>query len=286
MIDTNDMNLIVSCPNDGGLVRILNGEPVYVDRYSTTGLCFHEGKLFRCLQNSIDTPLEMIVYAKQRNYSLVLPEIRDVHDILSYDGKLFMVSTGSNEIFEVSAQSFEILDRFKLKGKGDAWHLNCLEVHENRLLVSAFGKFRRHRGYKGRTVKAGIVFDLISGKTLYRGFSQPHSPKIIDNRLFICDSEQRKIHRIDLKTGARRSIEFENYTRGIAYSDKYIYIGVSSSRNIAQELKTSKIVVLDRMTLERLHEIRLEFSEIYSICAMPENFQLSLEFPQRSVLSA
>lgn len=257
-------------------MRIHNGVPEYVDNVSTTGLCLYDGKVFRCIQNAIDTPLKMIVYGKDETVTLDFPEIRDVHDILGYDGKIFLISTGLNEIFGISAETYEILDRFKFRGKGDAWHLNCLEVHENRLLVSAFGRFRRHRGYKGRTKGAGILFDLLSGKTLIGGFSQPHSPKMIDGSLFICDSEEKTVNRVELKTGERAILEFENYTRGISFSDEHIYVGVSSSRNIAQQSKTSKVIVLDRKSLARIGEIELRFSEIYSICTVPERLELRL----------
>ncbi len=277
MAEVKDINLIVSCPNEGGLVHIQKGIPTYLDSISTTGICIYEGRLFRCIQNTIDTPLRMIVYGKEGKVSLVFPDIRDVHDILGYEGRLFVVSTGTNEVFEVSAESYEVLTRFKFKGKGDAWHLNCLEAHESSLVLTAFGKFRRHRGYKGKTPGKGIAIDLLTGKIILKGFSQPHSPKIIDGRLFVCDSEKKTVERIDLQSGSKTILEFENYTRGISFSDEYIFVGVSSSRNIARESKSSKVVVLNRKTLERMHEIELRYSEIYSICTVPFNLKLALE---------
>lgn len=50
--DMQDLNLLVSCPNYGGLLRIRKGLPVYIDNESTTGICLHNGRLFRCVQNS------------------------------------------------------------------------------------------------------------------------------------------------------------------------------------------------------------------------------------------
>lgn len=273
--DLQDINLLVSCPNDGGLVRVKNGLPIYIDNESTTGICMHGGRLFRCIQNTKDTPLKMIVYGRHGTTKLVFPEIRDVHDIMSHNGRLFLVSTGSNEIFEVSPDSYEILTRYRMKGKGDAWHLNCLGVYHGRVVVSAFGKFRRHRGYKGRTAGAGMLFDLVTGRVLFKGFSQAHSPHIIDDHLFICNSEEKTVHRIDIETGVRTILEFENYTRGIAVSDEHICVGISSSRNVVQENMQSKIAVLERRTLERIDEIRLDFSEIYTLISFPED----LEFP-------
>lgn len=277
MSDLKNTNLIVSCPNEGGLARIQDGIPTYIDSISTTGICVYEDRLFRCIQNSIDTPLKMVVYSRQGKASVELPDIRDVHDILAYDGKLFVVSTGTNEVFELSADSYEVINRFKFKGKGDAWHLNCLEVYDGSLLLTAFGKFRRHRGYKGKTTGKGIALDLFTGKIILKGLSQPHSPKIIDGKLFMCDSEKKTVERIDLETESRTSIEFDNYTRGIAFSGEYIFVGISSSRNIEQETKSSKVVVLDRKTLERVSEIHLRYAEIYSICNVPDNLELDLK---------
>ena len=280
----NRVDLLVSCPNDGGLVRIQDGVPVSVDNESTTGICCYEDKFLRCIQNSIDTPLKLIVYGKEEPQTLVFPEIRDVHDILAHDGKIYLVSSGSNEIFEVSSESYEILARHKFRGKGDAWHLNCLEVYENRLVVSAFGKFRRHRGYKGRTRGAGILLDLFSGEVILEGLSQPHSPKVIDGFFYICDSEKKGLNRIDMRTRETTVIEFENYTRGISFSDEHIYVGISSSRNIDQESKTSKVVVLDRLTLERMDDIPLEYGEIYGVSAVPENMELDFGETANSVV--
>lgn len=277
MSEVKNFNLIVSCPNEGGLVRVQNGITTYIDNISTTGIYLYEDKLFRCIQNTIDTPLKMIVYSKEEKASIDFPDIRDVHDILAYEGKLYVVSTGTNEVFEASAESYEILNRFKFKGKGDAWHLNCLEVYEGNLLLTAFGRFRRHRGYKGKTQGRGIALDLFTGKVLLKGFSQPHSPKIIDGRLFMCDSERKTVERIDVATGYKTILEFENYTRGISYSDEYIFVGISSSRNITQESKSSKVVVLDRKTFDRVDEIELRYSEIYGICTVPDGLELHLE---------
>lgn len=274
MIRPEEIDLVVSCPNDGGLVRIQNGTPIIIDSESTTGICFYEGKLFRCLQNTKDTPLNMIIYGKERTTRLVFPDIRDVHDIYGHDGRLTIVSTGANEVVDVSTDNFEIVSRTGMKGKGDAWHLNCLELHDRKMMVSAFGTFMRHRGYKNRTKGAGILFYLDTGKVVLNGFSQPHSPKIIDGRLFICNSGEKAVRRIDLETGSATVLEFENYTRGIAYSERYIFIGVSSSRNIPQDSGTSKIVVLDRYSLKRLHEIPLDCGEIYNICSVPDSKEL------------
>ncbi len=274
MLDSKQINLLISCPNDGGLVWIHDGVPEYVDDISTTGLCRYEDRVFRCFQNSIDTPLTLIVYGTNGKKTLTFPDIRDAHDILAYDGKIYVVSTGTNEVFVLSSETFSVLDRIKFRGKGDAWHLNCLEVSEGRVLLSAFGKFRRHRGYKGKTVGAGILMDLLSGKILVDGFSQPHSPQVIDGNLFICDSENKSVLRMDTNSGARAKLDFDNYTRGISYSADYVYVGVSSSRNITQESKTSRLVVLDRRTLGRIGEIQLRFGEIYSVCALPENVAL------------
>ena len=267
-------DLIVSCPNGGGLVRIHDDIPTFINRVDTTGICFYEGRVFRCIQNTIDTPLHMIIYDEGRIQSLVFPEIRDVHDIIGFDGRLFVVSTGANEIFEISAERLQILNRVRMKGKGDAWHLNCLEVYQNRLIVSAFGKFRRHRGYKNSTRGAGIIFDYESGKTLFKGFSQPHTPKVIDDSLFVCNSEEKTVLRIDTSSGAMSTFEFENYTRGIAQSESHIYIGISSSRNIEQHSRQSKVVVLDRQTFDRVGEIGLDCPEIYNICPVPAALQL------------
>jgi hypothetical protein len=274
LIATENTDIIISCPNEGGLVRIHDDSSTFLDRIDTTGICFYEGRVFQCLQNTIDTPLEMIVYGEGQNEKLVFPEIRDAHDIIGFDGRLFIVSTGTNEIFELSADRLEILSRVRMKGKGDAWHLNCLEIYRNRLIVSAFGKFRRHRGYKNKTRGAGIVFDYESGDVLFKGFSQPHSPRIIDGALFICNSEEKTVRRIDTTTGETTIFEFENYTRGIAAIDNVIYIGISSSRNIKQHSRQSKIVALDRKTFERVDEINLDCAEVYNICAVPASLEL------------
>ena len=269
----NNTNVLISSPNNGGLSILTNGKITYIDDINTVGLCFYKNKLFRCIQSE---PLILIVYEENKTIKYIYQEIKDVHDVLCYQDTMFIVSTGTNEIFEISLSNYKIIKSHKYLGEGDAWHLNCLCIKDDSLLVSAFCNFSNHYSYKGKTKTNGFLIDLKTSNIVLDNLSQPHSPIMIDNLLYVCNSEEKSLIIKDLETNILQTIQFENYTRGITYDEKYIYVGLSSSRNIPQSSKFSTLLVLDKKDLKEINRFNINYDEIYSICILPTGWNTSI----------
>lgn len=263
-------NLLVSCPNAGGLVAIFKNETIFLDKRDTTGIFAANGKLFRGLQSG---PHRAVIYGQHEPITIdPAVSMDDIHDILVLGKKAYFVATGTNEVVETTLNGAETR-RWRFPGETDAWHINCLGVLAGRIIGSAFGQFRESRGYKGQTDGKGFVFDLFTGEKLVEGLSQPHSLVSSAEGLLVANSEKCEL--LLAKNGKiKKRMMFEGYTRGLAIDEKYIYLGLSRSRNISEgdlSLGTAKIIWLDRKTWIRRGEINLPSNEIYDIRVVSSN---------------
>src|SRR5207244_4093933 len=140
---------------------------------------------------------------------------------------------------------------------GDAWHLNCLLIKDGAVLVSAFGRYERHRQWAEHlTDPTGLVLSLSTGREIISGLSHPHSPRFFDGAWAVCNSATREVWQIDAETGApRRRVQLEGYTRGIAICEDLLFVGESADRAGFNLGRTASIAVLARDTwtlLDRL----------------------------------
>ena len=192
-------------------------------------------------------------------------ESLDLHDVLWHDDRLYVVATQTNTVFEFDAATYVELRRWTLPGEPDAQHVNSICIHEGRVLVSRFGQFSEHRGYKGRTRGAGEVFDIETGEVVISGLSQPHSLKSVDGLLWLCDSETYAL-RVYRDFRMEAEVSLDGYARGLAFGPSHVYVGLSRSRNDpAGVLANACIMALDRGTLRPEARIQVPTNEIYDL---------------------
>lgn len=83
--------------------------------------------------------------------------------------------------------------------------------------------------------EGGVVVDVESGETVAHGLSMPHSPRLRDGRLWLCDSGRGEVAAIDLDTGRRDVVAaLPGYTRGLALCGPYAFVGLSKIRESSQ----------------------------------------------------
>jgi uncharacterized protein (TIGR03032 family) len=264
-------DLLVTSPNQGGMFVLrpdhLNQYQLYkVDDRHSSGLWRQDDRLFRSLQHP--DHLEIIEYDQYGTEAiLVTTDVCDIHDIRFFEGHLVAVSTSTNEIVALSEDG-EIKERWQLPGEGDAWHTNCLDVWNGRLVCSAFAQSKQHREWKGKTEGLGIVFDVKTQEVIWHGLNQPHTPRMDEQgNKYICDSANRRVC-IDRGDGQIQYLELpEGYTRGLAFTDSHLFVGLSQSRNIdlGQGSQSAAIAVIDRKTLKQVASITLPVIEIYDL---------------------
>jgi len=253
--------LLVSSPNGGGLFFLYEGIPYLLDNFNTTGLSLGKDIALRGIQSSLIRVYDrgsVDLDGKALSFS-------DIHDICLYGDTFCFVGTGGNEIVRMTLEGRET-DRWTYPGEEDSMHINCLAVWNGRLVFSAFGDFREHRGYKGRTQRAGFVQDLLSGERIIKELSQPHSLTPSGSNLLLADSENRSIHEYDASGNLLRTKVLNGYTRGILVSGRTLFVGLSRSRNVEEtELGTATLVALERDSWRESGRIELPANEIYSI---------------------
>lgn len=270
--------LIVSSPNNGGMSLVEGGKVSVLDRHDTTGFLLTTDTLYRnvIVENTESKTMQLQSFsAAFGKHVLINDEQFDFHDILLHKDILYLASTGSNEVISMSMGG-DVIKRYVYPGHNDSWHINCLSVWDDRVVLSAFGEFDSFRGYKGYSRQQGFVADLETGNKLWEKLSQPHTPIQQDGCCFVCNSEEKQVLVRD-KDGKVKCLQFDGYTRGLAFGREHLYVGLSASRNIAvSEGATAQIVALNRISLEKTSEISLPFSEIYDISVIEPTKTLAL----------
>lgn len=263
--------LLISCPNNGGLVSVHDGRIDVIDYVDSIGLHASDNLFIRGYQT--DTKAFLDVFDHDGMRSLVLNEVEDLHDILVHGGRLYTVSTGTNEVLVYDLHG-RLIERITRPGEKDAWHLNCIAPLNNSLTVSAFGTFARHREWAdGNSAGLGIVIalhDLPGTSPLLDQLNQPHSHRLHRGALYCCDSANGTLVR--LRNGRRETLQLgRGFTRGLTLCGDIAYLGLSASRESHTSLTQGDIAVIDLITFSLRTVVTIPFREIYDIVVVTES---------------
>ncbi len=259
----------------GGGLFVLEGEEVRrVDWLATTGIAVEPGgrRFARLLREAgrSDSAGELLVYDRRgvEAYRRI-DDLTDAHGVVWHDGMLVVASTVTNTVLWLSPAG-DILRTWKAPGAGDAWHLNSLVVDGERLLVCAFGRFERHRGWAehGAADRQGFVFDVETGETVTDGLTCPHDPLRLGGAWAVCNSRGHEVVFIDDGRVVER-VALDGWTRGLAADDDHLYVGLSAHRGEGAS-GTGAVVVVDRATCRILRRVDLPCREVYSVTLVPE----------------
>lgn len=256
---------LVSCPNRGGGVFLLDEHGVErLSPVETTGITVIPAGVLWARQSDHGNQLRRFAGGMFEQTQLA-DHALDLHDVLWHDGHVYAVYTELNAIARLDPELREV-ERWTLPGERDALHLNSICFHEGKLLATRFSASERRRGYKDATRGAGEVIDVATGDVLLAGLSQPHSLRSHEGLLWLCDSETRTLRAYrDYRQIAEHG--FDGYTRGLAFGEGCLLLGLSRSRNDpAGKLKNARLLVLDELTCAVRSQVDLPADEIYDIC--------------------
>ncbi|HEX5416667.1 MAG TPA: DUF4915 domain-containing protein [Chloroflexota bacterium] len=266
-------SILVSCLGDddtGGGLSVFNGETIEViDRISTTGLWADGERLIRVLWGSSERQSagELLVYDRQgvRSYHR-LDQLVDPHDVLWHGHHYVCVSSFTNSVLWVN-EAGQVDRIWRAAGEEDSFHLNSLVVHQGRLYVTCFGRFEKRRQWREHLQNGdGCVFDPESGATILTGLSAPHHPRFVDGKWIVCNSARREVVEIDGESGIlSRRLQLAGWTRGLAITDDYIFVGESANRHDAHGNSTASIVTVCRKTWRVLNRVELPWREVYDL---------------------
>lgn len=255
--------LLVSCPNNGGGVYLVSQKEILcLSRSPSTGIeLIESGAVWMSQVGS-----KAIIVDERKLYAVELGDTElDLHDVLA-DGDLWhVVATQQNAVISFDKQ-WQRVEQWQIDGEEDSVHLNSMTLHAGRRLVSLFGLFNCHRGYKGKTLGAGLVMDMASREAVVSGLSQPHSLTSFDGLLWVCDSEIGVVRAFDGGGREVHRIEIGGYVRGLAFGQNAIYVGISRSRNIQESgVDSAQLLVLESGSFRELGRFSLPVNEIYDI---------------------
>jgi GT2 family glycosyltransferase len=260
-------DLMISSPNQNGGLFFLSGrEFIKVDSFGTCGISAAGKYLARGIQPDV-----LVIYANPPiEIKKEKDNFYDIHDVLFFENHYYIVSTQTNEIIKLDQQGEEVR-RWGFPGEEDSMHINCIAIWNNKIVFSAFGDFKIHRGYKADSHKSGYIKDLYTGETLIAGLSQPHSMMQYKNNLILANSETGEIFEYSPAGNFLRSKKLDGYTRGLEIKDGILYIGISKTRNVSDVTRSrAALFAVDVDTFEVVDFIDAPFDEVYSIVSVQD----------------
>ena len=269
--------LFVSSPNGGGLLFLHRHLLMPLVHEDASGLTSTADGLLWCVQTGDSRWLRKVSDGRLHSIS-VADSSSDLHDVLTTADGTYAVFTETNQVVHLDAD-YRVVESWRFGDEPDSAHVNCIAIHNERLVASMFGRFHAHRGYKGATRQAGLVVDVRTGEPLIEGLSQPHSLVSVGEELWLCSSEDQSVRIYDGDFQLKRNISLPGYTRGLAMGSEHLYVGLSRSRNAAGsdvgEFDSAVIAVLDRGSLEVVGYVPIPYSEIYNIHVAPSSFTVA-----------
>jgi len=117
----------------------------------------------------------------------------------------------------------------------DRCHLNGLGLRDGRpRYATALGASDSPGGWREDKAHGGVLIDVLSGATIARGLSMPHSPRWYAGRLWLLESGTGTIGFVDLDSGRYEAIaSLPGFTRGLDFLGPFAFVGLSQVRETA-----------------------------------------------------
>jgi uncharacterized protein (TIGR03032 family) len=215
----------------------------------------------------------------------------DIHDIaVNADGQVVFVNTLFSCLATVDDNhSFRPLWKppyiSKLAAE-DRCHLNGMALEEDRpRYVTSVSRSDVAGGWRDRRAEGGCVIDVQSNEIIANGLSMPHSPRIHNGKLWVCDSGTGYLGTVDIERGKFEPVAFcPGYLRGLCFVGDFAVAGLSLPRersfsglrlddNLSARDAEAKcgLVVIDTRSGDLVHWLRIGgvINELYDVIALP-----------------
>jgi uncharacterized protein (TIGR03032 family) len=221
----------------------------------------------------------------------------DIHE-MAYrgEGELVMVNTRFGTLCTLDAEhSFTPFWRppfVSALAPQDRCHLNGLAMVAGQpKYVTALGETDTPGSWRANKRNSGILMDVPRNTVLLRGLCMPHSPRWYDEQLWLLESGEGSVARVDLASGAWHAItNLPGFTRGLDFIGPLAFIGLSQVRETAtfsdiplvERLgeRTCGVWVVNIHTGETVAFLRFEegVQEIFAVQILPARFPEMLEW--------
>ena len=162
-----------------------------------------------------------------------------IHDLAWGSKELWMVNTRFSCLCTLS-NNYNFLPQWRPNfvsaiAAEDRCHLNGVAmVGGMPKYVTVLGKTDTPGGWRENKASGGCILEVPSSKVITEGLSMPHSPRIYGDRLWVLNSGRGELVTVNLASGRQEKIiSLPGYTRGLAFRDRYAFIGLSKIRETA-----------------------------------------------------
>lgn len=192
-----------------------------------------------------DPPRDQTLFLpRQARY---LPGTLYIHDLVKMGGEFYATITGHNFLAKLSLENGweRVWWPKALDGMGvDGFNQNYFQL--NSIAVNGSPEKSFYTGFCDLTtggkpwkegfgpVGKGVVFSGESREALYRGLTCPHSARLHDGKLWVCNSGYGEIGYIDeyasLDAGKTKFVpvaKAPGFTRGLAFAGDVMFVGLS-----------------------------------------------------------
>src|SRR5208282_4667741 len=164
----------------------------------------------------------------------------DLHDIgVDADDRPVFVNTRFNCLATLSPKhSFEAIWKPPFVTgllEGDKCHLNGLAMRKGRpAYVTSVSRSDVIDGWRDPRADGGVVIDVVTNAIVCEGLSMPHSPRMHRGELWLVNSGTGELGVVEgLSEGKGRFAPrafCPGFLRGLAFCDKYAFVGLSKPR--------------------------------------------------------
>lgn len=161
------------------------------------------------------------------------------HDLAWGDEGLWVVNTLFSALCTLN-DSFNFVPRWRPKFvtdliDQDRCHLNGMALHRGvPRFVSVLAETNSPAGWRENKAKTGCIIDVASQETVVRGLAMPHSPRMYQEHLWVLDSGNGELCRVDCQSGKLVTVEqMPGYTRGLSFAGQFAFVGLSKIRETA-----------------------------------------------------
>ena len=221
----------------------------------------------------------------------------DIHE-MAYDGEgqLWLVNTRFGALCTLDREH-SFVPRWRphfvtALAAEDRCHLNGLCMVQGRpKYVTALGQTDTAGGWRENKKDGGILMDVEANQVLLRGLSMPHSPRWHREQLWLLESGEGSLARVDARGGSWQTVtKLPGFTRGIDFAGQLAFIGLSQVRESAVfsgiplverlEKRTCGLWVVNIETGQTVAFLRFEegVQEIFAVQILPARFPEMLEW--------
>jgi uncharacterized protein (TIGR03032 family) len=208
-----------------------------------------------------------------------------LHDMAFVNGKLLSVNTLFSSVSEINSESnftsvWQPPFISDLQPE-DRCHLNGMAVADGQIkYVTALGQGNQPHQWRDNKMSGGVLMEYPSGEIILDNLSMPHSPRVYDDELYLLNSAQGELIKVDLRQKSYEVIvSLGGFARGMVRWGDYLFIGVSKLRHnspVFADLPIAKTsfagviaVYLPYKTVVGFMKYTMSVDEIYDVKIVP-----------------